>query len=82
MRLNAKRGSERYHSAKSVMACSQLRRPLLDVRLFYTADFDCSRSESARTRLGDRLYFLVFGMAGGLLGRRWFRRSKSPGPGS
>jgi hypothetical protein len=33
-------------------------------------------SGSARTRFGDRLFFLDFGMGGGLLDRSWFRRSK------
>jgi hypothetical protein len=46
------------------------------VRLFKTAVFGCSRSGSARTRFGDRLFFLDFGMGGGLLDRHGFRRSK------
>src|SRR6202521_1886457 len=47
--LNARRGSEQYQSMNSQMAWSYERFELGDVRLFRTADFDCSRSGSLRT---------------------------------
>ncbi len=62
LRLNAKRGSEQYQSTKSVMARSYVRWLLLDVRLFKTAAFDCSRSGRAKTRLGVRFFRRVFGI--------------------
>jgi hypothetical protein len=45
------------------------------VRLFKTAVFDCSTSGSASTPFGDRLFFLDFGIGGGLLHRRCSGRS-------
>jgi hypothetical protein len=62
VRLNARRGSEQCHSKKWVMAWSYLRWPLLDVRLFTTAVFDCSRSGRAKTRFGGRFFFRDFGI--------------------
>ena len=52
MRLNASRGSEQYHATNSRIACSYVRCPLTEVRLFGTAVFASSRSGSARTRFG------------------------------
>jgi hypothetical protein len=40
------------------------------VREFRTADFDCSKSGSARTRFGDFFFFFDFDIGGGLLDRR------------
>src|SRR5262245_18316099 len=53
--LKARRGSEQYQSMNSRMAWSYDRWELWDVRLFRTADFDCSRSGSFKTVLGFRL---------------------------
>src|SRR5215831_8758779 len=47
--LKARRGSEQYQSMNSRMAWSYDRWELWDVRLFRTADFDCSRSGSFKT---------------------------------
>src|SRR5260221_8355511 len=44
--LNARRGSEQYQSMNSQIAWAYERFELADVRLFRTADFDCSRSGS------------------------------------
>ena len=62
---NARRGSEQYQSMNSQMACSYERFELADVRLFKTADFDCSRSASLRIVFGSRLR-LLFAMRSGL----------------
>jgi hypothetical protein len=63
--LNARRGSEQYQSMNSQMAWSYERFELADVRLFRTADFDCSRSGSLRTVFGTRLR-LLFAIGSGL----------------
>src|SRR6202521_699791 len=63
--LNARRGSEQYQSMNSQMAWSYERFELGDVRLFRTADFDCSRSGSLRTIFGTRLR-LLFAIESGL----------------
>jgi len=63
--LNASLGSEQYQSMNSRMACSYERFELVDVRLFKTADFECSRSGILRTVFGVRLR-LLFAMARGL----------------
>jgi hypothetical protein len=63
--LKASLGSEQYQSMNSRMAWSYERFELADVRLFKTADFDCSRSGSLRTVFGVRLR-LLFAMASGL----------------
>jgi hypothetical protein len=71
VRLNARRGSEQYQATNSRIAWSYVRCPLADVRLFSTAVLACSRSGSARARLGD--FFLRdfgFGIGDGLLYRR------------
>jgi hypothetical protein len=47
-----------------------IRWPLFDVRLFRTAALECSRSGSARTRLGGRFFLRGFDMGDGLLDRR------------
>ena len=47
--LKASLGSEQYQSMNSRMAWSYERFELADVRLFKTADFDCSRSGNLRT---------------------------------
>ena len=47
--FKASLGFEQYHSMNSRMLISALE--LADVRLFRTADFDCSRSGSLRTSL-------------------------------
>ena len=49
----------------SQIACSYERFELADVRLFRTADFDCSRSGSLRTVFGARLR-LLFAIGSGL----------------
>jgi hypothetical protein len=49
----------------SQMACSYERFELADVRLFKTADFDCSRSGSLRIVFGIRLR-LLFAIGSGL----------------
>jgi len=47
----------------------KLRWPLFEVRVFRTAALDCSRSGSARTRLGGgHFFFRDFGIGDGLLG--------------
>ena len=53
--LNASLGSEQYQSMKSRMPWSYERLELADVKLFKTADFDCSRSGSFKTAFGVRL---------------------------
>src|ERR1700691_1693122 len=58
-------GSEQYHSMNSRMAWSYERFELEDVRLFKTADFDCSRSGNLRTVFGTRLR-LLFAIGSGL----------------
>jgi hypothetical protein len=52
VRVDARRGSEQYHSTKPVMRG-------------HSSAFDCSKSGSARTRFGDCLFLLDFGMGGG-----------------
>ena len=47
--LKASLGSEQYQSMNSRMAWSYERFELEDVRLFKTADFDCSRSDNSRS---------------------------------
>src|ERR1700757_4707867 len=42
--LNANRGSEQYQSMNSRIACSYVLWEQVDVRLFRTAIFDCSKS--------------------------------------
>jgi hypothetical protein len=56
--LKASLGSEQYQSMNSRMAWSYERFELEDVRLFKTADFDCSRSGNLRTVFGTRLRLL------------------------
>ena len=68
MRLNARRGSEQYHSTKSSIAWSYVRCPLTDVSVFRTADLACSRSGSARTRFGALFLLRGFDLNDGLLG--------------
>jgi hypothetical protein len=63
--LKAILGSEQYHSMNSRMAWSYERFELEDVRLFKTADFDCSRSGNLRTVFGTRLR-LLFAIGSGL----------------
>ena len=63
--LKAILGSEQYHSMNSRMAWSYERFELEDVRLFKTADFDCSRSGNLRTVFGTRLR-LFFAIGSGL----------------
>ena len=63
--LKASLGSEQYQSMNSRMAWSYERFELEDVRLFKTADFDCSRSGSLRTVFGTRLR-LLFAIGSGL----------------
>jgi hypothetical protein len=63
--LKASLGSEQYQSMNSRMAWSYERFELEDVRLFKTADFDCSRSGNLRTVFGTRLRFL-FAIVSGL----------------
>ena len=53
------------HTMNSQIACSYERFELADVRLFRTADFDCSRSGSLRTVFGARLR-LLFAIGSGL----------------
>jgi len=53
--LNARRGSEQYQSMNSRIAWSYDRWELGEVKLFKTADFDCSRSGSFKTVFGLRL---------------------------
>src|SRR2546422_10560329 len=65
VRLNAKRGSEQYHSTNSVIAWSYVRWPLFEVRVFRTADLACSRSGKASTRLGVFLFFRDFDIGDG-----------------
>jgi hypothetical protein len=65
VRLNASRGSEQYQS----MAWSYVRWTLLDVKLFSTADFVCSRSGRARDRFGGLLFLRCLGILGGVPGR-------------
>ena len=62
------RGSEQYHSTKSLMAWSYVRCPLTDVRVLRTADLACSRSGSARVRFG-ALFFRDFDMTDGSFSR-------------
>src|SRR5580692_8472791 len=57
--LTASLGSEQYQSMNSRMAWSYERFELDDVRLFKTADFDCSRSGNLRTVFGTRLLFAI-----------------------
>ena len=63
--LKASLGSEQYQSMNSRMAWSYERFELDDVRLFKTADFDCSRSGNLRTVFGTRLR-LLFAIGSGL----------------
>jgi hypothetical protein len=63
--LKASLGSEQYQSMNSRMAWSYERFELGDVRLFKTADFDCSRSGNLRTVFGTRLR-LLFAIGSGL----------------
>jgi hypothetical protein len=63
--LKASLGSEQYQSMNSRMAWSYERFELEDVRLFKTADFDCSRSSNLRTVFGTRLR-LLFAIGSGL----------------
>ena len=63
--LKASRGSEQYKSMNSRMAWSYERFELEEVRLFKTADFDCSRSGNLRTVFGTRLR-LLFAIGSGL----------------
>jgi len=63
--LKASLGSEHYQSMNSRMAWSYERFELEDVRLFKTADFDCSRSGNLRTVFGTRLR-LLFAIGSGL----------------
>src|SRR3984893_8309771 len=63
--LNARRGSEQYLSMNSQIAWPYERFELADVRLFRTADFDCSRSGSLRIVFGTRLRSL-FAIGNGL----------------
>src|ERR1700685_15455 len=63
--LKASLGSEQYQSTNSRMAWSYGRFELEDVRLFKTADFDCSRSGNLRTVFGTRLR-LLFAIGSGL----------------
>src|ERR1700724_378702 len=63
--LKASLGSEQYQSMNSRMAWSYERFELDDVRLFKTADFDCSRSGNLRTLFGTRLR-LLFTIGSGL----------------
>ena len=64
MRSNASRGSEQYHATNSVLAWSYVHWALAEVRLLSSAVFACSRSGSARTRLGGFfLRDLFFGLA-------------------
>src|SRR5579864_6435150 len=63
--LKASLGSEQYQSMNSRMAWSYERFELEDVRLFKTADFDCSRSGNLRTVFGTRLR-LLFAIGSGL----------------
>lgn len=69
VRLKASLGSEQYQSMKPRMAWSYERLELVEVSLFKTADFDCSRSGSLRTVLGARLR-LLFAIGNGLLSPR------------
>ena len=57
--LKAILDSEQYHSMNSRMAWSYERFELEDVRLFKTADFDCSRSGNLRTVFGTRFAFAL-----------------------
>jgi len=63
--LKASLGSEQYQSMNSRMAWSYERFELVEVRLFKTGDFDCSRSGSLRTVFGARLR-LLFAIGSGL----------------
>src|ERR1700704_2382343 len=63
--LNARRGSGQYQSMNSQIAWSYERFELDDVKLFRTADFDCSRSGSFITVFGTRLR-LLFAIGSGL----------------
>jgi hypothetical protein len=63
--LKASLGSEQYQLMNSRMAWSYERFELEDVRLFKTADFDCSRSGNLRTVFGTRLR-LLFAIGSGL----------------
>src|ERR1700676_2590210 len=63
--LKASLGSEQYQSMNSRMAWSYERFELADVRLFKTADFDCSRSGNLWTVFGTRLR-LFFAIGSGL----------------
>ena len=63
--LKASLGSEQYQSMNSRIAWSYERFELEDVRLFKTADFDCSRSGNLRTVFGTRLR-LLFAIGSGL----------------
>jgi hypothetical protein len=68
VQLDARRGSEQYHSTKSLIAWSYALYPLRDERLLRAADFACSRSGSPRTLFGVLFFSLDFGMSDGL---RW-----------
>src|SRR5580693_4761653 len=70
--LKASLGSEQYQSMNSRMAWSYERFELADVRLFKTADFDCSRSGILRTVFGTRLRLLF--AIGSALRRRGEKR--------
>jgi hypothetical protein len=63
--LKASLGSEQYQSMNSRIAWSYERFELEDVRLFKTADFDCSKSGNLRTVFGTRLR-LLFAIGSGL----------------
>src|SRR5258708_34320613 len=63
--LKANLGSEQYQSMNSRMAWSYERFELVDVRLFKTADFDCSRSGNLRAVFGTRMR-LLFAIGSGL----------------
>src|SRR5215469_2015466 len=76
VRFKTSRGSEQYHSTKSVIARSYVRLPLFDVRLFRTAVLDCSRSGNANTCFGGRFFRRGFGMGDGLLDRHQRECSK------
>jgi hypothetical protein len=66
-------------STKSVMARSSFAGPFFEVRVFRTAALDCSRSGSARTRLGGgHFFFRDFGIGDGLLGPSPVSMPESP----
>src|SRR2546426_8226072 len=75
--IEAKRGSEQYHSTNSVIAWSYVRWPLFEVSVLRTADLACSRSGKARTRFGVFLFFRDFDMDDGLLAVAFYDAVKS-----